>query len=61
MLMADHVNIIIFGGLGCIWCHLSRGKCVQNFVQKMLYLHDIFFLSWDQAIELKCSPNDQQI
>ena len=34
MLMADHVNIIIFGGLGCIWCHLSIGKCVQNFVQK---------------------------
>ena len=34
MFMADHVNIIIFGGLGCIWCHLSAGKCVQNFVQK---------------------------
>ena len=34
MLMADHVNIINFGSLRCIWCHLSIGKCVQNFVQK---------------------------
>ena len=34
MLTADHVNINIFGGLGCIWCHLSIGKCVQNFVPK---------------------------
>ena len=23
-----------FGALGCIWCHLYVGKCVQNFVQK---------------------------
>ena len=30
MLMAGYVNITIFGGLGCIWCHC----CVQNFVQK---------------------------
>ena len=34
MLMADHVNITIYGGLGCIWYHLSIGKCVQNFIQK---------------------------
>ena len=32
--MAGYVNIIIFGGLGCIWCHLSIGKRLQNFVQK---------------------------
>ena len=34
MLIADHVHITISGGLGCIWCHLYIGKCVQNFVQK---------------------------
>ena len=34
MSIADHVLITIFGGLGCIWCHLCIGKCVQNFVQK---------------------------
>ena len=34
MLKADYMNIIVFGGLGCTWCHLSIGKCVQNFVQK---------------------------
>ena len=28
MLKADYMNIIIFGGLGCIWCHLSIGKCI---------------------------------
>ena len=34
MSIADHVYITIFGGLGCIWCHLCIGKCVQNFIQK---------------------------
>ena len=40
ILMADHVNIIIFGGLGCIWCHLSIGKCVQKLCTEK---YDIFF------------------
>ena len=33
MSIADHVHITIFGDLGCIWCHLCIGKCVQSFVQ----------------------------